>query len=92
MQQGTDSTRMCAAVVQAREIQTKRFARSASRSNARMTSRQIRQFCELDQSGEELMKAAMSELGLSARAHDKVLRVSRTIADLAGQPYDHGRD
>ena len=49
-----------------------------------MSSRQIRQFCKLDQAGELLLKQAMTELGLSARAHDKVLRISRTIADLEG--------
>ena len=52
------------------------------RHNAQMTSRQIRQFCPLDREGESLLKAAMTDLGLSARAHDKVLRVARTIADL----------
>jgi magnesium chelatase family protein len=53
-------------------------------TNASMTSRQVRQFCKLDQAGEVLLKQAMTELGLSARAHDKVLRISRTIADLEG--------
>ena len=52
------------------------------RCNARMTSRQIRQFCPLDGPAVELLRAAVSDLGLSARAHDKVLRVARTIADL----------
>jgi magnesium chelatase family protein len=50
-----------------------------------MSSRQVRQFCKLDAAGESLLKQAMTELGLSARAHDKVLRVARTIADLAGE-------
>ena len=47
-----------------------------------MSHRQTRQFCPLDDECRNLLKAAMSELGLSARAHDKVLRVARTIADL----------
>ncbi|MBX7075530.1 MAG: YifB family Mg chelatase-like AAA ATPase [Pirellulales bacterium] len=81
-EQGTTSAEMRTAVVAARELQEQRFARSTTRTNARMTPRQLRQFCALDRAGEELMKAAMSELGLSARAHDKVLRVARTIADL----------
>jgi magnesium chelatase family protein len=51
-----------------------------------MTHRQVRQFCKLDAAGEGLLKQAMQELGLSARAHDKVLRVARTIADLEGAP------
>ncbi|MGA1619572.1 MAG: hypothetical protein ACO37F_13815 [Pirellulales bacterium] len=52
------------------------------RCNARMTSRQIREWCPLDGPAVELLRAAVSDLGLSARAHDKVLRVARTIADL----------
>ena len=51
-------------------------------TNATMSSRQVRQFCKLDAAGEALLKQAMTELGLSARAHDKVLRIARTIADL----------
>ena len=49
-----------------------------------MSSRQIRQFCKLDPAGESILKQAMTELGLSARAHDKVLRIARTIADIDG--------
>jgi magnesium chelatase family protein len=51
-------------------------------TNATMSPRQVRQFCKLDAAGEALLKQAMTELGLSARAHDKVLRIARTIADL----------
>jgi magnesium chelatase family protein len=47
-----------------------------------MTSRQIRTFCQLDRESLELIRTSMNELGLSARAHDKILRVARTIADL----------
>ena len=47
-----------------------------------MNSRQVREFCELDQTGRTLLKDSVNEMGLSARAHDKVLRLSRTIADL----------
>ena len=53
-------------------------------TNATMSSRQVRQFCKLDAAGETILKQAMTELGLSARAHDKVLRIARTIADLEG--------
>jgi magnesium chelatase family protein len=66
----------------ARLRQAGRFASLPVRSNARMTSRQIREFCPLEPAAAELVKAAVSDLGLSARAHDKVLRVARTIADL----------
>lgn len=54
------------------------------RYNAQMTSRQIRQFCQLDQQSILQLRAAMNQFGLSARAHDKVLRIARTIADLDG--------
>ena len=49
-----------------------------------MTSRQIRRFCVLDAGGRQVLGEAMAALGLSARAHDRILRVARTIADLAG--------
>ena len=50
-----------------------------------MSPRQTRKFCKLDTAGETILKQAMTELGLSARAHDKVLRVARTIADMEGE-------
>jgi magnesium chelatase family protein len=50
-----------------------------------MSSRDIRDYCTLDATCQDLLKMAMSKLGLSARAYDKILKVSRTIADLAGQ-------
>jgi len=90
---GTDSQSMSRQVVQAREIQRGRFADEAAgqngnhpstTTNATMTTRQVRRFCKLDEAGEVLLKQAMGELGLSARAHDKVLRISRTIADIEG--------
>ena len=52
--------------------------------NGRMTPRQVRKFCTLKPEALSILKAAMEELGLSARAHDKVLRVARTIANLEG--------
>ncbi|MFM8434336.1 MAG: ATP-binding protein, partial [Planctomycetia bacterium] len=79
---GTSSGQMREAVMAARGRQAARFAGSATRSNARMTSRQIREHCRLEPPAAELLRAAVSDLGLSARAHDKVLRVARTIADL----------
>ncbi|MCD6303676.1 MAG: ATP-binding protein, partial [Planctomycetes bacterium] len=59
---------------------------SSTTTNATMTSRQVRKYCKLDRAGEVLLKQAMTELGLSARAHDKVLRIARTIADLEEAP------
>jgi magnesium chelatase family protein len=79
---GTSSSQMREAVMAARIRQAARFAELPVRCNARMTSRQIREFCPLDAAAAELVKSAVSDLGLSARAHDKVLRVARTIADL----------
>ena len=50
-----------------------------------MTSRQIRTYCQLNAAGTNLLRSSLQESGLSARAHDKILRVARTIADLDGQ-------
>jgi magnesium chelatase family protein len=84
---GTTSAAMRELVVQARAVQRRRFASSRTRYNGQMTSRQVRQFCRLSEDCQELLRASVQELGLSARAHDKVLRVSRTIADLAGSEH-----
>jgi magnesium chelatase family protein len=81
-QKGTDSTTMRSRVEQARKIQLKRF--SSSTTNARMGSKDMQKHCDLNEPCLLLMKQAMDELGLSARAYDKVRRVARTIADLEG--------
>lgn len=83
-QPGTSSAEMRGQVESARAVQTARFAGGKTRQNANMGHRQIRTFCVLDAEGANLLKATMTELGLSARAHDKILRVARTIADLEG--------
>ena len=79
---GTTSEQMREQVISARAIQRQRFTGSTTRHNGKMTTRQIRAFCTLDEQGMNLLRATMTELGLSARAHDKILRVARTIADL----------
>ncbi|HEX3726323.1 MAG TPA: YifB family Mg chelatase-like AAA ATPase [Pirellulales bacterium] len=79
---GTTSAEMRHRVESARGIQQRRFAGSPTRHNSQMSHRQIRTFCPLDDAGSNLLRAAMSELGLSARAHDKILRLARTVADL----------
>ena len=79
---GTSSTEMREQVLAAREIQARRFATSRVRYNAQMSSRQIRQFCKLSDECQNLLKDSVNEMGLSARAHDKILRVARTIADM----------
>ena len=81
---GTSSAQMREAVLEARRRQAARFAGSATRANARMSSREIREHARLEPAAAELLRAAVADLGLSARAHDKVLRVARTIADLDG--------
>ncbi|MCU0959050.1 MAG: YifB family Mg chelatase-like AAA ATPase, partial [Pirellulaceae bacterium] len=81
-QAGTNSQHMREQVMRARQRQQQRFAGSAARSNAHMAPRQIRQFCRLSEECLTMLKASVHELGLSARAHDKILRVARTIADL----------
>jgi len=70
----------------ARNIQKQRFASSQSDiiCNADMRVGEIRQFCKLQDEGQSLMRAAMTQLNLSARAYHRILKLSRTIADLAG--------
>ncbi len=83
-QSGENSASIRKRVVVARDRQLKRFANRAGMfSNAVMVSKDIREFCPIDSAGEELMKMAITKLGLSARAYDRILKVSRTIADLA---------
>ncbi len=84
-QGGTSSTVMRDHVMAARAIQEARFLNSKTRQNAEMTTREIRQHCQLNDAGTNLFRSSIQEMGLSARAHDKVLRVARTIADLDGR-------
>jgi magnesium chelatase family protein len=77
---GTDSATMRKRVESARQIQQKRFKNTTT--NASMSSKQLKAHCELSEGCLLLMKQAMTEMGLSARAYDKVRRVARTIADL----------
>ncbi len=80
---GSSSADMRAQVETARQAQRQRFNGTTARDNGRMSHRQIREHCLLSRDGTNLLKNTMDELGLSARAHDKILRVARTIADLA---------
>ena len=81
---GTTSVVMREQVMAARATQANRFRGSSTRNNAHMTTREIRTCCSLDGRALEVIRTGLDELGLSARAHDKVLRVARTIADLRG--------
>jgi len=74
-----------ARVTKAREIQSERFINyDTINYNAQMGTKQIREFCKLDEASLQLLKTAMERLNLSARAYDRILKVSRTIADLEG--------
>ncbi len=80
---GTTSADMRADVVRARERQAERFGNGAVRYNAQMSSRQVREHCVLNRACQQMLRHSVEEMGLSARAHDKILRVARTIADVA---------
>ncbi|MBS1911384.1 MAG: YifB family Mg chelatase-like AAA ATPase [Bacteroidetes bacterium] len=81
---GEQSAAIRARVITARRIQAERFNGSATiYKNADMGSREIARFCAIDSNGQDLLKMAMTKLGFSARAYDKILKVARTIADLA---------
>lgn len=72
-------------VIKAREIQIERFGNKPDlHANAQMTSQMVRDLCKITEAGQNLLKKAMEKLGLSARAYDRILKVARTIADLAG--------
>ncbi len=99
LRQGTDgegSSAIRDRVLAARERQQARFSQTGDTgtgrkqkpifANAQMSSQQIRVFCELSSDAERLLERAMQQQGLSARAHDRILKVSRTIADLEGAP------
>lgn len=79
---GTNSGTMREQVIAARDIQRNRFGATGLNTNGKMTPSQIRKHCPLDAEAENLLKTAMESMGLSARAHDKILRLGRTIADL----------
>jgi len=79
-----DSAAMRQDVVRAGTVQAGRFGDKKVMINARMSHKQVEKFCNLDSASEFILKQAMIEFGLSARAHDKICKVARTIADLAG--------
>ena len=84
---GEPSECIRARVQAARDFQTKRFSSNGSSdivSNADMRVGEIRQYCKLPEEGQSLMRAAMTQLNLSARAYHRILKLARSIADLAG--------
>ncbi len=81
-QHGTSSETMHAQVAVARAMQEQRFSTGSGILNSQMESRDLHQHCELDEESQELLRLAMEELGLSARAHDRIRKMARTIADV----------
>ena len=82
-----DSRSILERVLKAREIQAERFKSLKDvYANAQMPSRMVREVCDLDETGRNLLRTAMERLQLSARAYDRILKVARTAADLADSP------
>ena len=81
---GEPSVAIRARVQEARERQRQRFAGLAMLTNGEMGPAEVHRFCEVDEAGHALLRAAMRQLNLSARGYHRVLKVARTIADLAG--------
>jgi magnesium chelatase family protein len=82
---GESSDAIRARVIKTRERQLERFQGEKIYCNAQMSSRQIRKYCDIAPESERLLESAMNRLGLSARAHDRILKVARTIADLEAE-------
>ncbi len=81
---GEGSAEIRARVIKARKVQQERFAGEHVYCNAQMPPRLIRKYCALTSSSQQMLERAIMKLGLSARAYDRILKVSRTIADLEG--------
>lgn len=81
---GESSAEILERVMAARERQRRRYAGTGISCNARLSSKQLRKYCPLTPSQQEMLLSAVSQLALSARAFDRILRVARTVADLAG--------
>ena len=84
-ERGESSASIRKRVNQARKRQQERFRGSETKTNSTMSTADIRKYCKLDPASLQLMRQAFETLGLSARAHDRILKVARTIADLAGE-------
>lgn len=79
---GESSLEIRKRVVRAREIQRERFKKEKNYCNAQMKTRQIKKYCLIPEDAKSLLRQAMNQMGLSARAHDRILKLARTIADL----------
>ena len=83
--QGESSKNIRERVVRARQVQEQRFRNSSSRNNSGMNRKELETQAELADSSRKILQQAMTKMGLSARAYDRILKVARTIADLAGE-------
>ena len=83
---GVTSAEIRERVTRAREIQTRRGF-----YNAHIPHRALRELCRLDEAGERTLEMAVRRMSLSARAHDRILKVARTVADLGGSEYVSGK-
>ncbi|HEX5430002.1 MAG TPA: YifB family Mg chelatase-like AAA ATPase [Patescibacteria group bacterium] len=83
---GENSQEIQKRVQRARDIQTKRFKNSQVKTNSEMSIKEIKDFCKLDETEQQFMKAAVIKMYLSARSYHRILKLGRTIADLAGSP------
>ena len=79
-----NSTGECSAEISARVDRARRVQQARGYYNSRIPARLIRKICALDDAGERTLEMAVRRMGLSARAHDRILKVARTIADLGG--------
>jgi len=84
-QEGEKSETIRERVKKSRDIQLERFSKDKIFCNAKMTTRHMKKYCVIDTDSEKLLELAINKLGLSARAYDRILKVSRTIADLVGE-------
>ena len=82
---GASSGDILARVMGAREIQSERFRKTRIHTNSAMNSRQINKFCQIDTESGSMLEKAMERFGLSARAHVRILKIARTIADIEGR-------
>ncbi len=92
IKEAESSSLIKARVEEARSIQKERFIGEEVFYNAQMNTKLIKKYCQLEEEAKELLKMAMTELGLSARGYDKILKVARTIADLAGSAIIRAED
>ena len=89
---GESSATIRQRVSTAREIQVSRLKRDKLTTNSAMGARQVRDHCKLDAEGKGYLEHAMAEMNFSARAHDRILKVARTLADLAGKENITGNE